>query len=165
MDKKKIQETWEIQVKGTVFVYRYDARQGTYVQVRVNGSGQAPKRVTITQDDREYYESLVPAEKEHLNPFTNGMLSQVVNGELTGLTDEALAEALTIEDDESFREYVGEITNELTARRLFELAKVKGRLVQYEIVRDHIDEHWRVGGTQATVAEMFDSDEFKTVRG
>lgn len=151
---QKVLETWEIQVPGTIYVLKLDRRRDEYEKVRLNGT-KGPKRVTLTRDDRKYNQEQIRPEYRQHDPFANGALAQVVDGELVGITDVELGEMLQIREMDEFEEFVSSIDNELTARRLLAVARTEGTMAQYEVVRDHIDDNWKVGGTQPTVEEMF----------
>jgi hypothetical protein len=152
-------EVWEVQTPSTVYVYQRDPRDPTgYRQTRVGGPN-GTKRLRITTDDREFTEEQILEENTQLNPFRNGALKRVDGGDNAGIvTDEDLAELMTLEP-EVFREAVGEMDSELTVRRLYELVQRSGTVVQAEIVRDIIEDRWKVGGTQKTVREMIDAQE------
>jgi hypothetical protein len=158
MSDTDIQETWEIQIPGTARVWVRDRRFGTYQPKKVSGKG--PKRITLSRDEREYNQELVPEENERHNPWTNGTLVQIVGGTKQGeLTDEALRAYLELESEEAFTEAVSDIDIELTLRRLIGFAATDGRMWQVTILRELIDERYRVGGTQRTVQEMYDEGE------
>jgi hypothetical protein len=149
---RQVMEIWEIQVPGGCRVQRFDIRRQEYVLVKLHGTS-GPRRVTLSKDDRIYNQEQIRREWKHLDPFENGTLAQVVDGKLRGVTDEDLAEMLTIRGRE-FDGLVAGMTNELTARRLYELAQREGTMDQVNALRDKIEDTWRVGGTQPTVAEM-----------
>lgn len=151
---QKVLETWEVQVPGTIYVLKLDRRKDEYVKTRLNGT-RGPKRVTLTRDDRKYNQEQVRPEYVKHDPFQNGALAQVVDGELVGITDVELSEMLQVREMADFTDLVSSIDNELTARRLLAVARTEGTLQQYEVVRDHIEDNWKVGGTQPTVEEMF----------
>lgn len=153
------QETWEIQVKGGVSLWKKNRRTNEYARVKANGH-RGPKRLTLTVDDRLYNEELIPDEAEHLNPFTNGTLALVKGRSLVGdLTTEKIREYLALDDEEVFREAVQEMDLELTVRRLKEMADQDGKIWQVEIVRDVLEQNWPIGGTQPTVMEMLRESE------
>lgn len=151
-------ETWEIQVPGKVTVWKRNRRTGEYDRARVSGEG--PKLLHITKDDRLYNQELIPEENAHLDPFTNGSLARREGKKLVGITAETLRELLEVSDPDLFREAIDDhVGNELTVRRLHDLAHSEGTVAQVEVLRDVIDEHYRVGGTQRTVAEMMQESE------
>lgn len=150
---QKVLETWEVQVPGTVYVLKLDRRKDEYVKTRLNGT-KGPKRVTLTRDDRKYNQEQVRPEYAQHDPFQNGAMAQVIDGELVGITDVELGDMLSVRGEE-FDELVASLDNELTARRLMGVAKTEGTVAQYEAIRDYIDERWKTGGTQPTVEEMF----------
>lgn len=157
-------ETWEIQVPGSTWVWIYDRRSQGYDQKRVSGR-RGPKRVTLTREEREYNEELAHEDSQHLNPFRNGTLARVVDGEkVDAVTDDDLRVYLSLDGEAAFKEAVEEIDLELTIRRLLNLAAVEGRMFQVEILRDVVDERYRVGGTQPTVEEMYSSGELERTR-
>ena len=149
-------ETWEIQTAGALTVWKRDKRSGDYRKERVAATG--PKRLRLSRDDREYNQELIPEENAHLDPFTNGMLAQVVGKKLVGITREEIIGLLEIKD-EAFVRAIAEIDNELTIRRLLELAESDGTVAQVAALREVIDERYRVGGTQRTVREMLDEED------
>lgn len=151
-------ETWEIQIPGSVWVYRNNPVTGLWDQVRANGT-VGPKRIQITKRDREYTQVMIRDDRrEQLDPFTNGTLAQVVDGEVVGeKTTENIARYLEVKD-QAFAEAIEEL-DELTIRRLMDLAMVNGTVPQVDAIRDVIDRKYRVGGTQRTVREMYESGE------
>lgn len=157
--KRTTFETWELQVAGAVWVFRKDGRSGEYRQMKLSGR-TGPKRVTLTVDDREYYQSRLRDDRQHYDVFTNGSLVQIDDkGNKVGeLTDELLGKVLDLEG-EAFEEAVVEIDLELTMRRLYELAQREATVPKVEFIRSIIDERYRVGGTQRSVREMFEDGE------
>lgn len=152
------QETWEIQVPGKVTVWKRNRRTGDYGRATVSGEG--PKILHISTDDRLYNQELIPEENARLDPFTNGSLALREDGELKGITVVTLRELLTVNDPDLFREALDEhVDNELTIRRLLDLATSEGTVPQVEVLRDIIDERYKVGGTQRTVREMMQESE------
>lgn len=160
VDKDTI-EVWEAQTASSVWAYQKDARDPTgYRMVRVGGPN-ASKRLRITTDDREFTQEQILDENRHLDPFTNGSLKRIgagPEGNLGIITDEDLVEYLSFEPD-VFEEAVREMESELTVRRLKDLVEARGTVAQHEIVKDIIEERWKVGGTQKTVQEMIDAGE------
>jgi hypothetical protein len=148
------QETWEAQTDSTVFVFRYDKRTREYKLVRVGGPS-GTRRVTITRADREYHQGMIPEENAGTDPFTNGRLRRVDAEGLPGApTNAELKEYLELRDPEEFRLLVAEMDDELTMRRLLTLAAQDGSMWQVEILRDIVDERFRVGKGQKVVEEM-----------
>lgn len=149
------QETWEIQVPGGVNVWKRNRRTGEYEHARVHGT-KGPRILHIDADDRLYNQELVQgAENGHLDPFANGSLAQIVKGgEKQGLTEERLIEYFEIEEEDAFRELIGDIEAELTIRRLRSLAETHGRMMHVQALSDLIEDKFKLGGTQPTVAEM-----------
>lgn len=151
-------ETWEIQVPGRVTVWKRNRRTGEYDRATVTGEG--PKLLHITKDDRLYNEELIPEENTNLNPFTNGSLARRNGKALEGLTTDTLREILSIGSPDAFREALEDhVGNELTIRRLHDLAQTEGTMGQVDALRDVIDEHYKSGGTQRTVREMMEESE------
>lgn len=167
-EQKLEHETWEIQIPGQVRIWTMDRRHGGYVTKPVNGRrGKSPRRITLTRDEREYNQELVPPENRHLDPFLNGALVRVIGDEKVGdLTDEALIQYLELLSEEAFQEAIEDIEFELTHRRLLELAANQGRMWQVEALRVLVDQRYPVpaGGTQRTVEEMFNDGEFGATR-
>lgn len=152
-------ETWEVTIPGAVWVYRYDKRNRSYAQVKVGGPS-GPKRVRITADDREYTQEQIIDENKSMDPFLNGMLVKIVKGKRVGpgLSDEDIREYL-VEDIEQFEELVRAIDSEIVIRRLRDVVEEHGTVRQFELVREVIEEKWKVGGTQRTVREMIEAGE------
>lgn len=151
-------ETWEIQVPGGVQVWKRNKRTGEYEHTRVHGT-VGPKILHISEDDRLYNQELISgAENSHLDPFTNGSLAKIVGGEKIGLTDAQLVEYFEIEDEDAFREAVVDIPVELTIRRLRAMSEAKGTVMHLNVLQDIIEDRFKSGGTQPTVAKMFEED-------
>lgn len=151
-DKTKIIETWEAQTEATAWVYTYDKRVGEYRLTRVGGPNGS-RRLRISTADREYNEALIPDENQELNPFRNGRLRRI-DAQSDVITDDDLRKLLETRGTEEFRELVSHIDGELTVRRLLELAAVEGTVPQVEVLRELIDDRYRVGKSQRTVLEM-----------
>lgn len=151
-------ETWEIQVAGGVQVWKKNKRTGEYEHVRVHGTS-GPRLLHISEDDRLYNQELISgADNAVLDPFTNGSLAKIEGGEKIGLTDEQLIEYFELEDEDAFREAVADIPIELTIRRLRALSETKGTVMHLNVLIDAIEERFKAGGTQPTVAAMFEED-------
>lgn len=155
-------EVWEAQTPAAVWVYQRDPRASTgYKMVRVGGPN-ASKRLRITKDDREFTQEQILDENRHHDPFTNGSLKRIdaknPTANLGIVTDEDL-EAFLEFDNAVFEEAVRDIDSELTVRRLKDLVEQRGTVPQHEILREVIEEKWKVGGTQKTVQEMIDAGE------
>ena len=54
--------------------------------------------------------------------------------------------------------------SELILRRLAEMSEKMGTLVQVEALRDLVHERYPIGGTQRTVREMLEAEEFNSTR-
>lgn len=150
---RQVMEVWEIQIPGGCHIQRFDQRRQEYVLVKLHGSN-GPKRITLSKDDRIYNQEMIRPDYKKHDPFENGTLARVEAGNLVGITDGDLAEMLSVRGAE-FRSLLASIENELTARRLYDLAQRDGTMEQVEALRDLIEERWRVGGTQPTVAELY----------
>lgn len=151
-------ETWEIQVPGKVTIWKRNRRTGEYARASVSGAG--PKILHITKDDRLYNQELIPEENGHLDPFTNGALARRDGGKLRGITADTLRELLSVSDPDLFREAIEDhVDNELTIRRLSDLAASEGTVAQVEVLREVLDENYKAGGTQRTVREMMQESE------
>ncbi len=150
-------ETWEIQTEGTVWVRTKEPRTGGYAMTRVGGAGA--KRLRISTEDREYNSELIPEENRGSDPFTNGMLVRLVDGErVGGLTDQDLRDLLGVHG-EAFAEAVAELDSELSVRRLKAIAEEHATVAQLGVVNDYVEAHYKVGGTQRTVCEMITAGE------
>lgn len=156
-DPHKTSETWEAQTKSTVFVYRHDKRTGQYVSTRVGGPNGA-QRITLMTADREYHQAMIPEENRHLDPFVNGRLRRVDPGAADGGSqapaNTELLEMLEVREEDDFKTLAENISDELTVRRLYTAAEATGTVRQVEIVRDIIDERYRVSKGQKVVEEM-----------
>lgn len=160
-DKDTI-EVWEAQTASATYVFQKDPRSPNgYKTVKVGGPN-ASKRLRISTDDREFTQEQVLDTNKGDDPFTNGALKRIDTNDPEAnvgiVTDEDLEQYLTFAP-ETFEEAVREIDSELTVRRLKDLVEVKGTVPQFEIVREYIEERWKVGGTQKTVQEMIDAEE------
>lgn len=160
----KVVETWESVISGTVYVWIYDRRDDKYIQQAVGGRS-ASKRLHITRDDRKYNQELVPPENRQHDPFTNGALKlkeAITRDESLDMryhfTDEDLKTFFEVRDDELFAEAINAIESELILRRLEAVAEKDGTKSQYEMVRDLVRVRYPIGGTQRTVAEMFNEN-------
>jgi hypothetical protein len=159
VDQKSL-ELWECITAGTVIVWTWDAGRKDYRTVSVNGTG-GPKRLRISAEDREYNQSLIADDRRGLDPFTNGRLALVVDGQVTGvITNADLHEMLKIRDEAAFTEALQHVAgDELIIRRLKDVAEHDGTISQYEAVRQVVLDRYHVGGTQRTVAEMIEAGE------
>lgn len=153
----QVVETWEIQVPSTCRILKVNRRTGLYEQVRVSGT-KGPKVIQITRDERLYNQERIDPEMAKFDPFQNGTLARREGDQLVGITKEDLEEMLQVLGDD-FDDLVKTITNELTARRLLDMAMKVGRMDQVNSLRDHIDDNWRVGGTQPSVGDMMQESE------
>ena len=162
MSVKDEQEIWEIQIPGTIWTrVRNHEVPGTWKTIRANGE-KGPKRLTITAAERQYNQELIPEENEHLDPFKNGSLKCVQGAPKdlkTWLDDDDLAAIIGLEDDALFEEEVTSCQLELTLRRLLDLAERTATVPRYTFIRDLVDERYKVGGTQRSVAEMIEAGE------
>lgn len=155
----EIQETWEIVIPGGVRVWTLNRRTGEYELTRVHGT-KGPKRLRITKDERKYNQEIIPGENVNGDPFTNGSLVLLKDGKRIGVTDDDLALYLDIKDPELFREGLESIEeNELLVRRLHALAEKQATMEQLEVIKDLLEERYKVGGTQPTVQQMLDEAE------
>lgn len=152
------QETWQSQTDATVFVYKKDRRSGDWKPERVGGpNGKA--RVRLSSDEREYNQELVPEENAHLDPFTNGRLVRVDQNQDGVVTREDLAGLLTVETEEELGAVMADIEDELTLRRLLEVAATDGKMWQVEVLRNEVDDRYSVAKSQRAVVEMMQAPE------
>ena len=167
-EQKVEMETWEIQIQGRAWVWVWDRRENGYVQKAINGAkGKAPKRITMTKEEREYNPEIIPPENAKHDPFQNGTLARVEDGQRVGeLTDDAINSYLELETEGAFTEAITDIEYELTHRRLLAFAAQHGRMWQVEALRDLIEERYPVpaAGTQPVVAQMYQEGEFGETR-
>lgn len=152
-------EVWEVQIAGTVWVQVYEPATKTFRPVPLNKKGT--RRIQLTAAEREHSQSLIDYDKPDRDPFKNGNLALIVDGRPVGVvTDDDLIARLEFRDTAAFEEAIEDIIpNELLLRRLKDLARERGTVAQYERVRELIDEHYKVGGTQRTVREMIAAGE------
>lgn len=169
-DPKKIHEVWESMVPGTCWVWTRDPRRpGEYTKTRVGGRGGGSKRLRITTDERRYHEEQVIDEMNDSNPFRNGALRLVSiddGGEVVDdihtnyhLTDTQLIEYFEVKDEDVFKGAMDDIGSELILRRIFSLAEKNGSVSQHAVLRDLLEERYKMGGTQRTVREMIAAGE------
>lgn len=153
-DDKSTVETWEIQTPGAVWIYVWESRLKQHVQKQLSAKGT--KRVNLTVEEREYNEALIPDENAALNPFTNGTLAKLVEGEPEdgSLTDEALVKILNLKS--RYKAKVDAFAqDELTLQRLKALAEGgNGTIEQVAYIKDLIEKNFPVGGSQKAYREM-----------
>lgn len=154
MSTEREMEIWEITIPGTVFVSVRDPRlPGGWKQTSVSGKGN--KKLTISKDEREFNEEQLPEGNIHLNPFRNGILlcRQGELAEAKQYTDEELTAFLEL-DEADFKDAFEALPTEVLHRRLLAIAEKKATVQQHALLKDFVDEKYRVGGTQRTVREM-----------
>lgn len=153
-------EIWKTTTDGVVWLNVKDPRNpGGWRQQKVGGKGS--KRITLSAEEREFNQELIPFENAHLDPFQNGLLVRM-NAEERGeneYTDEQLKEMLAVEDEPLFTEQVEAITSEVVLRRLLALAEKIAPLPRLEFVRGVVDARYRVGRTSRVVKEIYEDDE------
>lgn len=157
-------ETWQTTTTSTVWVWTRNARiPGTFQKTRVGGKSGGSRTLRITTDERRYNEEQVIDEMADHNPFRNGQLRLVsVDGGLKPddiienfhKTDEELLDYFGIDDEALFKEGVSEIHSQLILRRLLVLCERKGSVVQQNVLRDLVEDRYKVGGSQKTFREM-----------
>lgn len=146
------QETWEAQTNSTIFLYKKDRRSGDWKSERVGGpNGKA--RIRLTVEEREYNQEMIPEENAHLDPFKSGRLVRV-DAVSEGIATREDLVALLSSNEEDFPLVVEDIEDELTMRRLLEVAATDGRMWQVELLRDEIDDRYSVAKSQRAVLEM-----------
>jgi hypothetical protein len=153
-------EVWESTIEGTVWLHKQDPREKTgWRPVRVGGVGSGTKRVTLTKEEREYNQDHVLDDNDALNPFSNGTLV-CVRGRATQdkgryeLSDKDLLAILKLDDENVFKETIREIDIEMPLRRLYSLAEHNATSARRDVIRDVLDERYRPGGVQPSVARM-----------
>lgn len=154
MTTEREMEIWEITIPGSVFVSVRDPRvPGGWKQTSVSGTGN--KKLTLSKDEREFNEEQIPDENIHLNPFRNGALvcRQGELAEAKQYTDAELADLLDL-NDAAFEEAFKALPTEVLHRRLLAIAEKRATVTQFTLLKDFVDEKYRVGGTQRTVREM-----------
>lgn len=165
-ENSKVVETWEITTNGTVWVYIYDRRNDTYTKQRVGGRGGS-RKLHINRDDRIFNQEQVVDENRQHDVFTNGLLRFVSANDGSepdlelkwAFTEDQMKELFTVKDLGLFEEEVRQIQSELALRRLTELAEKEATNAQYALLRDLVEERYKVGGTQRAVADMIRSGE------
>lgn len=155
------QETWESTTGGVVWVQVKDPRhQGGWRTQKVGGKGT--KRLSISVEEREFNQELIPYENEHLDPFRNGILVRThPKGGERGqfeLTDAELIEMLQIGDDALFQEAYRSIGSEVVLRRLLKLAEKHTNMLRLQDIQGYVDDRYRSGKTSQVVKEMLEDD-------
>jgi len=171
-DESKL-ESWEGTTPGTVWVWIYDRRNDSYKKARIGGRGAGgTNRINITVGDRRYNQEQVVDEMRANDPFTNGMLIRTKGPELTEddeflqdtsnhKTNVELLQYFEIRNIDEFKEAIDDIESELILRRLDSLAHNNALASQAQVLRELIDQRYRVGGTQKTVQEMLDANDLQ----
>lgn len=164
-------EVWEMVTKGTVWVWVYDRRNDSYKKQRVGGRGGASKKLTISMGDRRYNQEQVIDEMRQHDPFTNGMMLRLTGPELTDddeymktanhKSNDELLEFFQLKDSDDFQEAIVDIESETLLRRLHSLAQQNALAWQLNAITDLLEERFRVGGTQRTVAEMIAANDMQ----
>lgn len=161
MATQKAQEIWEATTGGTTYINVRDPRNPDgWTRKKVGGKGT--KRITLTVEEREFNQELVPYEKKHFDPFSNGKLirihpKDVERGE-NELSDADLVDSLKLDDQALFDEWLASINSEVVIRRLYALAREHSTVARYEAIGDVIDERYHVGKTSKVVREIMDDD-------
>ena len=158
-------ETWEITHEGTVWVWQYDRREDKYIKVRCGGRQGGSRRLHISSDDRRFNQEQVVDEMKEHDVFTNGSL-RLVSKERSEdidttyhLSPEDLKAYFDLKDVDLFASEMADIKSELVLRRLLEIGENEATNAQLTVLRDLIDQRYRVGGTQRSVQEMIDAGE------
>lgn len=163
--EETLMETWEITTQATVWVWLYDRRNDNYKKQKVSGGpGGGSKKLNITVGDRRYNQEMVIDEMKAHDPFTNGTLLRLKGPDLSDEEDlldvsnhksnAQLLEFFAITDGPLFDEAIGVLESETLIRRLHSLGKKSALSWQLDAIEAIIDQRYRVGGTQPTVAEM-----------
>lgn len=164
----EIIESWEITTGGTVWVWTRDARNPGHMQkTRVGGRAGGSRRLRISRDERRYNEEQIIEEMNEHNPFKNGSLKLVSSDDkpaddvdTTYHLDQAdMLALLEVKDEETFKSEIEAIKSELIMRRLYMIAEKNATMAQLTIIREIVDERYKVGGTQRTVREMIETGE------
>lgn len=158
---KKAQEIWEAATSGTTWVNVRDPRNPDgWVRKKVGGKGT--RRITVTVEEREFNQELVPFEKKHTDPFANGMLLRISpkegkRGE-NEMSDEQLIDLLAISDDALFEKSLNEIQSEVLIRRLLKLAEKHTSMLRYQAVQEVVDTRYHIGKTSKVAREIMEDD-------
>lgn len=157
------QEIWESTTGGTTWVHVKDARvPGGWRQQKVGGKGT--RRLTLTVEEREFNQDLIPFENAKHDPFTNGLLVRISpkvveeRGEYE-LNDDQLVEILQLGDDETFLSTVREIDSEILMRRLLALSETHSTMTRFREIQQIVDSRYRGGKTSRVVKEIYEDDE------
>ena len=162
METSNAQEIWETTTGGTFWVHVKDPRQpGGWGRKKFGGKGI--RKITLTVEEREFNQELVPEENLHLDPFHNGLLVRIHPKDVTRgdyeLTDEQLLQLLQIEDDAVFGEQLeGMKSSEVVVRRLLALADKNATKARFETIQEFVDDHYRIGKTSRVVKEILEDD-------
>jgi hypothetical protein len=161
MTQENTQEIWESTTGGTTWVQVKDPRTpGGWRQQKVGGKGT--QRLTITVEEREFNQELIPFENRHHDPFQNGLLVRthpkgVERGEYE-LSDEQLVELLQVSDDVVFLEQLAAIDSEVIVRRVLQLAEQNTTMVRFQAIQSLVDERYHIGKTSKVVKEIYADD-------
>lgn len=161
MAENSTQEIWESVTGGTVWVHVKDPRNpGGWKEAKVGGKGS--QRLTITVDEREFNQDLIPFENEQFDPFKNGLLIRISpkdaeRGE-NEKTDEELIEILRLPDDDKYQTTVHSIESEVVLRRMLELAEKNASMMRHEVIRNVVDDRYSVGKMSRVVKEAILDD-------
>lgn len=134
-------EVWENNLEGRVSITVTDGR-GRDRQLSIKGKGQ---RLRLSADDREVAEEQI--RYPHNNPFTNGTLTQVGGAKSESvvtdqqLSDDDLAGLFELSDAPDFIAAINDLS-EVNVRRLKDMVKEKGSVMQSEALVDYIEEKW-----------------------
>lgn len=147
------EEIWECTVPGRVSLTVTNERGGTRLAT-VKGKGQILRISTI---DREMAEEVIRETPN--NPFRNGMLVRVDNRKgdhnpsTDELSDDDLREIFGLDNDD-FGALLPQLS-EVNVRRLKEMAKTEDvRHAQVEMLDEHIEKAYSVGGAMPSYEEM-----------
>lgn len=160
-DDKQAQEIWESTTGGTIFLHVQDPRNPRgWVMKKVGGKGS--QRITLTVEEREFNQDQVAYENKEHDPFTNGLLYRIqpksAERSQYEVSDEELVTLLAAGEDEDFEADVRKISSEVILRRMLFLAERNATMWRHNLLRDVIDERFKIGKTQAVVREIFEDD-------
>ena len=155
------QEIWETTTDGTFWVHVKDPREpGGWKQKRFGGRGV--KKVTLTVEEREFNQELVSEDRQEHDPFTNGLLVRIhpkdVERGQNELPDEELIKILAIKSDDAFEKKLKSFDSEVVVRRIFELSEKSASKYRYDVIKDFVEERYRIGKTSKVVKEIMTDD-------
>lgn len=142
-------ETWETNVAGSTFVYKYNSREDIWHKVNVGKGGR--RQIQVSVDERKYNHNMVDVDNVSLDPFLNGRLRKIA-----GAVDESLDLTNQLTSDQmkaiaemgiaAFKKKVTAITSELTIRQLIEVCDEYATVKNLSFIKEYLQEKWPLGG-------------------